>query len=105
MYSVSCDDAAATLFRRSQCNRKDDESPPTSGKFCSAKALAMLWSSVQLMASAIARTPRQLAAVNCFSGVNKQSQREGVTGRKAKRGEGETKTRKKQRHGQIRKDR
>lgn len=41
---------------------------PTSGKFCNAKALAMLWSSVQLMASAIASTPRQFAAVSCFSG-------------------------------------
>lgn len=28
----------------------------------------MLWSSVQLMASAIASTPRQLTAVSCFSG-------------------------------------
>ncbi len=58
-----------------------DKSLPTSGKFCSAKALAMLWSSVQLMASAIASTPRQLAAVNCFSGVNKQSQRDVETDR------------------------
>lgn len=48
-------------------------SPPTSGKFCSAKALAMLWSSVQLMASAIASTPRQLAAVSCFSGDHQES--------------------------------
>lgn len=58
----------------------DDRSLPTSGKFCSAKALAMLWSSVQLMASAIASTPRQLAAVNCFSGVNKQGWRDGEGG-------------------------
>lgn len=50
-----------------------DASPPTSGKFCSAKALAMLWSSVQLMASAIASTPRQLAAVSCFSGDHQGS--------------------------------
>lgn len=34
----------------------------------------MLWSSVQLMASAIASTPRQLEAVSCFSGVNKEGQ-------------------------------
>lgn len=49
-----------------------DKSLPTSGKFCRAKALAMLWSSVQLMASAMASTPRQFAAVNCFSGVDKR---------------------------------
>lgn len=47
---------------------------PTSGKFCSAKALAMLWSSVQLMASAIANTPRQLTAVSCFSGDGDQKE-------------------------------
>src|SRR4029434_3087793 len=39
----------------------------TSGKFCRAKALAMLWSSVHCIASAIASTPRQLLAVSCFS--------------------------------------
>lgn len=63
----------ATLFHRNQWKDWEAKSLPTSGKFCSAKALAMLWSSVQLMASAIASTPRQFAAVNCFSGVNKQS--------------------------------
>lgn len=50
----------------------EDKSVPTSGKFCSAYALAMLWSSVQFMASAIASTPRQFAAVNCFSDVDER---------------------------------
>lgn len=49
---------------------------PTSGKFCNAKALAMLWSSVQLMASAIANTPRQFAAVSCFSGDGDRKERQ-----------------------------
>ncbi len=41
--------------------------PATSGKFCRAKAFAMLCSSVHCIASAMANTPRQLAAVSCFS--------------------------------------
>lgn len=79
-----------------------DKSVPTSGKFCRAKALAMLWSSVQLMASAMASTPRQFAAVNCFSGVDKRRSREMWRGIERQTGEdGETKTRRKQRHRQI----
>lgn len=65
-----------------------DKSLPTSGKFCRANALAMLWSSVQLMASAMASTPRQFAAVNCFSGVDKRRSggrcREGSKDRQAR---------------------
>lgn len=38
--------------------------------------MAMLWSSVQLMASAMASTPRQLAAVSCFSGSRRRAQTE-----------------------------
>ncbi len=52
--------SSVEMLRISSC-------PATSGKFCRAKALAMLWSSVQHMASAMASTPRQFAAVSCFS--------------------------------------
>lgn len=59
--------------------------------------MAMLWSSVQLMASAIASTPRQLAAVSCFSGVNVKQVRERKRDREIdKEKRLETKTRRKQ---------
>lgn len=53
----------------------------------------MLWSSVQLMASAMASTPRQLAAVNCFSGVDKEGREDKEKGTNKAEG-GETKKQK-----------
>jgi len=72
-------------MKRADRTLEEVESWPTSGKFCSAKALAMLWSSVQVMASAMASTPRQFAAVSCFSGGGEDEGREVGELREAKK--------------------
>lgn len=96
-FSPRCKPPCVTLLHSNQRIQKDEEPRPTSGKFCRANALAMLWSSVQLMASAIASTPRQLAAVSCFSGVNVKQVRERKRDREIdKEKRIETKTRRKQ---------
>lgn len=96
-FSLRYKPPCVTLLHSNQRIQKDEKPRPTSGKFCRANALAMLWSSVQLMASAIASTPRQLAAVSCFSGVNVKQVRERKRDREMdKEKRLETKTRRKQ---------
>lgn len=56
----------------------------TSGKICRAYALAMLYSSVHCMASAMANIPKQLLAVSCFSKRNKGKKKQQVRIMKSK---------------------